>query len=143
MSEYLYRVFQENEGDLVRDVIHQLRHSTSPHYMGLENDVLQQRVETLVAYFLQSLHEPPHQFVKYVSEMASERIAEGFSVSECLMSLRILEEESWLLISQFIPQQGLVKALSRVTGTIGTAKDEIANIFVESLKDNEQIERVG
>lgn len=135
MSEYLYKIFHDCEKDLVNDIIHQLRHSTSPHYLEIESDILQQRVETLVAFFLLSLKETPDHFVKYVAELATERIAEGFSINECLMALRILEEKSWLLVAQFVPQQGLVKSLSRVTGTVGAAKDELAHVYVAHLEE--------
>lgn len=135
MSDYLYKIFHESEKDLVDDVIHQLRHSTSPHYMEIESNILQERVESLVAFFLLSLKKKPDPFVKYVAEMASERIAEGFSINECLMALRILEERSWLLVAQFVPQQGLMKALSRVTGNVGAAKDQLAHVYVAHLEE--------
>lgn len=138
MSDYLFKIFHDSESDLVDDIIHQLRHSTSPHYMEIESDVLQQRVETLVAFFLLSLKETPDKFVKYITEMATERIAEGFSINECLMALRVLEEHSWLLVAQLYPQQGLVKALSRVTGTIGAAKDQLAHVYVSHLEETSE-----
>ena len=138
MSGYLYKIFQESESSLVDDVVQQLRHSTAPHYLEIESGLLQQRIETLVAFFLLSLKETPDKFVKYVAEMASERIAEGFSINECLMALRILEEKSWLLVAQFVPQQGLVKSLSRVTGTVGAAKDQLAHVYVSHLEEAEE-----
>jgi len=134
MSEYLYRVFHENETGLVQDVTRELKSSTSPHYLDIDTSVLYQRVETLVAYFLLSLKDTPEQFVKYVSQMAEERIAEGFTINETLMALRVLEERAWLLVTQFVPQQGIVPSLSRVTGTVGAAKDQLAHVYVEHLE---------
>ena len=134
MSEQLHRVFVENEKDLVRDVMQQLKHSTSPHYTELEWDVLHQRVESLVAYFLVSLNETPDQFISYIGGIAEERIVENYSITECLSALRILEEKAWLIIVREVPQQDLIRALSRVTGTIGAAKDLMAKVYVDHLE---------
>lgn len=134
MSDQLHRVFVENEKDLVRDVMQQLRHSTSPHYTTLDDDVLHQRVETLIAYFLISLKETPEQFTKYIGGIAEERFVENYSITECLSALRILEEKAWLIIVREIPQQDLIHALTRVTGTIGAAKDLMAKVYVDHLE---------
>ena len=134
MSELLHLVFVENEKDLVRDVMQQLRHSTSPHYTTLDDDVLHQRVADLIAYFMISLKETPDQFTKYIGGIAEERFVENYSITECLSALRTLEEKAWALIVREIPQQDLVHALTRVTGNIGAAKDLMAKVFVEHLE---------
>lgn len=139
MSDLLHQVFVENEKDLVRDVMQQLKHSTSPHYTELEWDVLHQRVESLIAYFLVSLNETPDQFVKYIAGITEERIVENYSITECLSALRILEEKAWIIITREIPQQDLIRALSRVTGTIGAAKDVMAKIYVEHLEHEQDL----
>jgi len=134
MSEQLHQVFVGNEKDLVRDVMQQLKHSTSPHYTELEWDVLHQRVESLVAYFLISLNETPEQFTNYIAGIAEERFVENYSITECLSALRILEEKAWIIIVRDIPQQDVIRALSRATGTIGAAKDLMAKVYVEHLE---------
>jgi len=138
MSDLIYRVFLDNEADLVNDIIHQLKQSTSRHYMALEWDVLLRRVESMVAYFLISLRGTPDQFVRYASEMAEERIAEGYSINEILMVLGILEEKSWAIIVEGMPREGQVRCLSRVTGTIGAVKEKLPGIYVAHLEKLEQ-----
>jgi len=142
MSDLLYRVFLEHEAELVNDIVGQLKHSTCPHYRDMEWNELQHRVDSLVAYFIISLRETPGPFIKYVAEIAEQRIGEGFFISEVLMALRVLEEKGWVLIVQTIPQQGQIRSLSRVTGTIGAAKDRLAQIYVSSLEKTETVQTV-
>jgi len=131
MSDLLYRAFLENESMLVDDIMKQLRNSTSRHYQELEWDVLRRRVQSLVAYFLISLREKPGRFVDYVAELAAERCAEGYCLEEVLQALRILEEKAWIITIEAVPVEGQVRSLSRVTGTVGAAKDRMAVYYVE------------
>jgi len=142
MSDLLYRVFLENEAELVNDILSQLKHSTSPHYQEMEWDVLMRRVESLVAYFIIFLRETPDQFIEYVAKMGEERIAEGYCIAEVLMALRILEEKAWVVIVQNVPHQGQIRSLSRVTGAIGAAKDLLAHLYVSHLEEAEKVSPV-
>jgi hypothetical protein len=142
MSDLLYRVFLEHEAELVEDVLGQLKHSTSPHYRDMEWHDLLRRVESLVAFFIISLRETPAQFIKYITEIGEERICEGYCIAEVLMALRILEENAWIIVVQNIPPQGQIRSLSRVTGTIGAAKDKMAQVYVAHLEAEEAKQNV-
>ena len=83
---------------------------------GLDPDVLLERVERLIAYFLISLEDSPEQFIKYIGGVAEERFVENYSITECLSALRILEEKTWQVIVNNVPQQDLIHALTRVSG---------------------------
>ena len=134
MSDLLYRVMLNREPELVDEIHHQLMHSNALHYKNMGDKLLLHRVESLVAHFIVSLRENQDHFINYVSEIASERIHEGFRLAETLMSMRILEERLWLITVEDMPMDGRVQALARVTNTIGAAKDQLAEVYVENAE---------
>ena len=141
MSDMLYRVVLNREAELVNEIHRQLVQSTAQHYKDLEYEVLLRRIESLVAYFLMSLRKSPELFINYIAEIADERIAEGFSLAETLLAMRILEEKVWLVIVEDVPLPERTTALARVTVTIGAAKDNLAITYVrQTAQDDREVE---
>lgn len=138
MTDLLYQAFLDNENELVADIMRQLKHSTAKHYVEIEQDMLHLRIQKLVANFAISLRDRPGRFVAYIEEMAEERIAEGYVLNEILMALRILEERAWRVAIEDMPRPAQITAISRVTGTVGAAKDKLANIYIRHLERAEQ-----
>ncbi len=138
MTDCLYQLLLECENEFVNDIMTHLRQSTASHYVAEDYDRLQRRVQKLVAYFVMSMREHPDRFVDYVAEMARERIAEGYTLQEILLALRLLEEKAWRLTIESLVQPALVPALCRVTGTVGAAKDGLAGIYLGHLEQTAQ-----
>lgn len=134
MSELLYRAFLERETELVNNTLQRLKSSTSQKYMEMDWESLLHRVESLVNYFMLSFRTRPGQFVDYIAEIAEARIEADYRLQEILMALRILEELSWEITVDAVPLEEQVRLLARVTGTIGAAKDRLAEIYVEHME---------
>lgn len=137
MISPLCQLFLDAENELVHDIMGQLRQSTAQHYLDLEWDELHRRVQKLVAHFEIAMKEKPGSFGDYIEALAHERIAEGFFLNEVLTALRILEERCWRVAAESLSPQALVPCLARVTGTIGAAKDRLANVYVHHLEKAE------
>jgi hypothetical protein len=137
MLSPLCQLYLEAENELVHDIMCQLRQSTARHYAELEEHELHRRVQKLVAHFEISLRERPAVFSDYVGTIVEERIAEGFVLAEILTSMRILEEKCWQVAAESLAPRALVPCLARVTGTIGAAKDRLAEQYVRHLEKAE------
>lgn len=116
----------------------QIRLSTATHYLDAGAATLDERCEAVVDAMLRSLEEGPAHFIEHVRQVAVQRQAEGFRLSEVQLVLATLEEKLWCLACQ-VPADtaGLVAVLARVSGTIGAAKDALARVFLDQLRDRE------
>ncbi|MCP4573506.1 MAG: hypothetical protein GY838_14205 [bacterium] len=141
MSEMLYQVFLERESELVNNVIQRLKSSTARSYQQMEWESLLHRVESLVTYFMMSFRTKPAQFVDYIAEIAEVRQAADYRLKEILMALRILEELSWEITVDGVALDEQVRMLARVTGTIGAAKDRLAEIWVDHMEAEAEVAR--
>jgi hypothetical protein len=103
----------------------------------LDEQILRQRVASLVDSFLKSLQEGPQIFVSYIEDITLERIEEGIALHELQLSLQVLEEKAWTAVVESIPLTEQVPCLSQITLTIGTAKDHIAHIYLQHLEKAE------
>jgi len=137
MSSTLYDVLSKNKTDLSDGVVHRLRSTGASHYQRMETDVLQSRAENLVESFLESIKERPAVFTAYLKQVAEDRISEGIFLHEIQVVLQILEEKAWTLVVDSIPQSDQVRCLSRITATVGTAKDQLAHIYLAHLEKAE------
>ncbi|MFH1810257.1 MAG: hypothetical protein ABIJ09_16045 [Pseudomonadota bacterium] len=123
----------------------QIRLSTATHYLDAGAATLDERCEAVVDAMLRSLEEGPAHFIEHVRHVAVQRQAEGFRLSEVQLVLATLEEQLWCLACQ-VPADtaGLVAVLARVSGTIGAAKDALARVFLDQLRDREaQLDRIA
>lgn len=137
MSRVLYEVLLKNRTELINSVICRLNNSGALHYQRIDAEDLHRRAENLVGAFLASIDERPAVFTTYLELVANERIAEGVLLHEIQIALQILEEKAWRLVVDLMPQVEQVHCLSRITGTIGAAKDQLAHIYLQHL---EQVE---
>lgn len=137
MSSNFIDVLLENRTALSESVTARLSTSGAVHYRTLDGDVLQGRVDKLIDTFLKSVQKKPAIFLSYIKEVTEERISEGFFLHEIQTALQILEEKSWKLVIEHLPLEEQVRCLSQITGTIGTAKDHLAHIYLEHLEKAE------
>ena len=137
MANILYDVMSRYRATLSDTIVRRLRHFNASHYQKMKKDLLETRVDNLVKTFLQSIKESPLVFVEYLKEIAEERYSEGVFLNEMQIVLDILEEKTWQLVVSHVPLDEQVRNLSRVTGTIGMAKDQIAQIYLNHLKKAE------
>ncbi len=130
MSIVLYELIGPHEQDLVDHLVRCLKSSTWPHYQEIDVDLLIDRSARLVEVFLVSLDEDPGAFVAYVRGIAEERIAEGYLLHEIVGALGVLERKAWQIVTAELPPQDQVVHLSRVSGTVGAAKNALARIYL-------------
>jgi hypothetical protein len=118
-------------------VVQRLRNSGALHFQRMERVVLRSRVENLVEAFLKSIKGEPSVFMAYLKQIAEDRISEGIFLHETQIVFQILEEKAWQLVVDFVPQVERVRCLSRITGTIGAAKDYLAHIYLQHVEKAE------
>jgi hypothetical protein len=133
----LYEVMSRNEAKLTAGVTQRLKSSGALHYKLMEEVVLKSRAEDLVEAFINSIKEKPDRLKNYLTRIAEERISEGIFLHEIQIVLQILEEKAWKLVVDFVPQSEQIRCLSYITGTIGTAKDQLAQIYLQHLEKAE------
>jgi hypothetical protein len=100
----------------------------------MEDILLRGRAGDLVQSFLRSIKEKPALFLAYLTGIVENRISEGVFLHEIQTVLQILEEKAWWLVVDDVPMADQVRGLSRITGTIGAAKDQIAHIYLRHLE---------
>lgn len=138
MSSNFNEVLSKNKAVLSETIIARLKTSGAVHYQTMDGDVLQGRVDLLVDSFLKSMKKRPGVFITYLKQITEERIPEGIFLHEIQTVLQILEEKSWQLVVDNIPQEDQVRCLSQITGTIGAAKDQLAHIYLQHLEKAEK-----
>ncbi len=135
------RMHAERE-PLVAHVVAQVRRWNTPHYDTIEPQILAARVGRLVDAFVRSLDEGPVSFAMFVHELTEERIAEGYYLDEIQTVLNVLEEAMWQQVVATTPLEAQVRVLGQVSYIIGSAKDQVARVYLshkeraeEQLKD--------
>lgn len=130
MSCNLQNILREHRDDLIARVMERLRQPGHPHYEQLGLERMQRRVASLVDAFIASLAENGELFVRHVEGIAEQRAEEGFFLAEMQSTLSVLEERAWELVVAEVALEDQVGCLSRVTATVGRAKDGLARIFL-------------
>jgi hypothetical protein len=137
MANTLYEMMLPQRTTLTDTIVRRLRHFNASHYQKMDTGVLKNRIDKLVNSFLQSLEDNPLIFVEYMREIMEQRISEGVLLSEIQIVLDMMEEKTWQLVTSRVPLEDQIKYLSRVTGTIGVAKDQVAQIYLKNVEKTE------
>jgi hypothetical protein len=138
MSNCINEVLLRNKAVLSETIIARLKTSGAVHYQAMDRNILQSRIDNLVDTFLKAMNKRPGVFVTYLKQIAEDRISEGVFLHEIQVVMQILEEKSWRLVVENIPQSDQVRCLSQITGTIGAAKDQLAHIYLQHLEKAEK-----
>lgn len=133
MARKLHDYVADQAADLANELAEALRHTASPHYETIEEAKLHERTQRLVDAFVVALEHGPHSFVDYVRQMTEERISEGYYLTEIQTVLSLLEGRVWRMVVAEAPVSELVSELGCVTTVVGTAKDELARVYLERL----------
>jgi hypothetical protein len=112
-------------------VRHGLQSEKAPHYRGLSDSLLRLRCRRLVEAFVEATQGDPEPFVSYVRSIAAERIAEGIGLEELQRALTLLEGRAWATVTERAAVGHLVEDLAVVTRTVGLAKDELAQTYLD------------
>jgi hypothetical protein len=130
MPQELFDLVEAEATAITEYLVQELRSANTPHYQDAGGDLLKGRCQRLVQAFLESTHGNPGPFVRYIKEVAEERISDGYDLAEVQQALSFLEERIWQLALQGSSIGNLVRNLSIVTGTVGRAKDDLARVFL-------------
>jgi hypothetical protein len=130
MSKDLLHLVRAQEDRLAADLARDLHRGNASHYQGASRDLLELRCRRLVGAFVESTEGNPAPFVAYVRRIAEERIAEGYDLAEVQQALTLLEWKIWRIVADACGIDDLLHHLSIVSGAVGSAKDELARVFV-------------
>jgi len=144
MEADLYHIIETEVARLSDVVADELKASANPHYRELDFDTLHQRSAALVAAFVEASMGQPERFAVYVRTIALHRSAQGYLLREIQQALSILLEHVWALVIRHSNHASLVLNLTAVSRTISRAKDELAQVYLESKEEVEaRLARLG
>lgn len=78
------------------------------------------------------------QVTRYADQIAEERFAAGFGISEVQTAFNVLEEAMWHHIVSGVPTSELAESLGLLTTVLGVGKDNLARTYV-SLASHEHV----
>jgi hypothetical protein len=135
----LYRLVDGSREELIEALLTRVKNSRAPHYRDVHVDQLRARCRDLVHEFRDSLHSARKPFSTYLREITEERISGGYLLHEIQEVLSVFEEELWKLCHrEVIDREDLYRALAAVSGIIGSAKDQLARLYLEQEEKAEQ-----
>jgi hypothetical protein len=130
----LYELCAPRRLDLGHELAAALASSQADSYRELQPSELEARALRLVDAFVESLAETPARFVRHVEGIVGDRVAAGFALGEVQAALSLLEERLWRLVVDDCAAADPTPSLSRVTTTIGAAKDRLAQLYLAELQ---------
>ena len=133
----LHDLLSGMRADLTAALIRRLRAANADHYRLMAEPELRERIETLYGFFLRAVAARPAIFAKYLEGIALSRISEGVALREIQIILQILEDLAWQAVIERLPLEEQVSCLGLVTATIGAAKDQLAQTYLEYLERTE------
>ena len=137
MSSKLSNLMQEHRLELRDRVVERVSRSRAIHYREMNRDRLRERADQLVDAFIDAMTVGPGVFVRYLVDIIEVRIREGFFLQEIQLALSMLEEKAWQVVVDHDTSDDKIESLARVSTTIGSAKDRIAQIYIVHLTDAE------
>ena len=137
MSNELSNLMQEHRLELRDRVVERVTRSRAVHYREMNRDRLRERADQLVDAFIDAMTVGPGVFVRYLVDIIEVRIREGFFLQEIQLALSMLEEKAWQVVVDNAADDGKIASLARVSTTIGSAKDRIAQIYIAHLTEDE------
>lgn len=127
----LYDIMKQDQPALIDYVETQLRSAHATRYGTMDAVLLHDRITNLVENFTVSMRGDPKPFVQFVRDITHERISEGFHLWEIQTAFTLLEQRAWQIAVEHCNVASVVRALSIVTGTVGSGKDELARLYLE------------
>jgi hypothetical protein len=139
MALELYGLVHGASEDLVERLVSRIRSTRASHYKDVNLEELQHRCRTLVGEFLHSTYSTRRPFIAYVRSIAGDRISTGFLLHEIQDALSALEEELWMLCHREVAgRERLYRHLVFVSSIIGSAKDQLARLYLAHKEKAEQ-----
>ena len=134
MTIHLHQLLLENRSYLEDELFLRLIGLESLESRNTPEATLRHRVTRLVDAFLANFNESPRAFLAHMEKITEERISEGIALHQLQTILQVLEEKTWHLVVELVPQEDQVSCLGLTTLIIGTAKDHIAEIYLQHLE---------
>lgn len=133
MDAALASVLSARSGALAAGLEASLLAQDAPHYREAPGEERRERVERLVAAFLEAVRAGgPAPFVAHVRAVAGERATEGYDLREVQIALSALEAQAWpIVVDAGGDTDTVVRRLALVTGIVGRGKDELARAFLD------------
>jgi hypothetical protein len=106
------------------------------HYESARPSEVRQRLESLFDHLLATLRSRDlGPIVAYAEQVARERFAGGYDLSEAQTAFNTLEEATWTRVFAALQPAQVAEALGLVSTILGAAKDALARSYV-SLATN-------
>lgn len=144
-KEHLMTAIETHRDELIEATCRRLQKLPGSHYEMIDYERHLEREETFLDALLQGLREePPEAFLTFVAQLSAQRAEEGYSLPEFQEAFNVVEDALWdMLLTHFAPDAALVGMLSLVNALFRTAKDHLAQVFLqEALAAKRELEEV-
>jgi hypothetical protein len=127
----LEAILANAESEIVDEAFATLRQLHLAHYESAGETVTRQRLEDLFALVVTAIRERDvAAIVAYADQVAEERFASGFDVSEVQTAFNSLETGMWRRVVAGTPTDDLAESIGLLSTVFGTAKDTLARRYV-------------
>lgn len=130
------RLLSRNRVAIVQAAEGALERARPPHYEAAGTEEVHRRLDALFDRVQSALAERDlDPVVAYAREVAEQRFAAGYDLSEVQTAFNALEEAIWTqALAELEPSQ-LAEALGLVTTVLGAGKDALARRYVSLAAD--------
>jgi len=121
----------ERRETIVDEAERALRAAQPRHYGTLDPEVRRERLEAL--YEQVAVAAATHNLsgaLAYARQLAQERFATGYDLSEVQVAINALEETMWKQIFAELPPEAIARTLAIVSTVLGALKDTLAREYV-------------
>ncbi len=124
------KLLQERREAIVADAAGKVHRAHLEHYEA-EGSQLLPRLETLFDRLLESLSDRDlSPIVSHAQELAQERFATGYDISEVQVAFNVLEEAVWRCVLAELEPDRYAESLGLVTTALGAGKDALGRTYV-------------
>lgn len=101
------------------------------HYETAGPDEVHRRLGALLDHLIDGVaRRDLTRTVEYAQQLAEERFAAGYDLTEVQTAFNALEEAAWISVLEHFPPTGYAEALGLISTVLGAGKDALARRYV-------------
>ncbi len=127
----LVDLLHEQNTQILQTAFESVKRSQLKHYEEAGDNHIHQRLKALFVLTVRAIKERNlGPMIAHAENVAHERFAAGFDLSEVQTAFNVLEETIWVCILKHMPATEYAEALGLVSTVLGAGKDSLARRYV-------------
>lgn len=124
-------VFTQVRSELLDEAYTQLERSHASHYEAAGEAFTRERIAALFDLVVAAIADRDlAEIGGFAEDVAEQRFASGFDVSEVQAAFNALEQAMWRRVVTVVPADGLADAVGLLSTVLGYGKDALARRYV-------------